>query len=424
MLFVALASVFGVLVGDVPGVPQATAACSISTNLGLGSRGDGVRCLQTTLNALGYNSGPVDGSFGAVTYRAAQAYQRATGLKVDGLVGRVTGTSLGIWGTATTPAPTTPTTPTPPPAGGGGTAGCAINSSMRLGGTGDQVRCLQTALNAAGYSVGPADGKFGNQTLRALRSYQQAKGLTVDGVAGRQTGTALGIWGTPTAPAPTTPTTPGANCTPPTSVPANARQVLVVTASGNRADVDLLVHDGNAWTCARMDMPGRVGPNGIRAIAQRRSGDGTTPAGIFPLGTMTAPDGQTFQFFGNGVNPGVQGQWRQVKAGDCWGATPNTPDYNMLVTRTAATCTSPDEYLINFQGAYSRAALIGANMGPDRSGDGAGEAPLAAAIFLHRHSFDAAGNSKPTSGCVSLGNDNLIFVLQRLKPGEAYFVIQ
>ena len=65
MLFVALASVFGVLVGDVPGAPQATAACSISTNLGLGSRGDGVRCLQTTLNALGYNSGPVDGSFGA-----------------------------------------------------------------------------------------------------------------------------------------------------------------------------------------------------------------------------------------------------------------------------------------------------------------------------------------------------------------------
>ncbi|MDQ3543841.1 MAG: hypothetical protein M3431_08285, partial [Actinomycetota bacterium] len=74
----------------------------------------------------------------------------------------------------------------------------------------------------------------------------------------------------------------------------------------------------------------------------------------------------------------VQGSWRQVKAGDCWGATPNTPDYNMLVTRTAATCTSPDEYLINNQGAYSRAALIDANMGPSRSGDGAGEPALAA----------------------------------------------
>ena len=79
-------------------------------------------------------------------------------------------------------------------------------------------------------------------------------------------------------------------------------------------------------------MSGRVGRNGVRALANRRSGDGTTPGGVFPLASMTAPDGQTFQFFGNGVNPGVQGTWRQVKAGDCWGATPNTADYNRLVT--------------------------------------------------------------------------------------------
>ena len=197
-----------------------------------------------------------------------------------------------------------------------------------------------------------------------------------------------------------------------------------MNSSGSRADVDLLVFSGGRWTCARMDMPGRVGRNGVRALANRRSGDGTTPGGVFPLASMTAPDGQTFQFFGNGVNPGVRGTWRQVKAGDCWGATPNTADYNRLVTRTAANCQSPDEYLINFQGAYSRAALIGANMGPNRSGDAHGEAPLAAAIFLHRHSYDAAGNSRPTSGCVSLNNANLIYVLQRLVPGQAYFVIR
>lgn len=427
MVSVALASVLGVLIGDAPTARQADAACAISTNLGLGSRGSGVRCLQTTLNALGYNSGPVDGSFGGVTFRAVQAYQRAKGLVVDGLVGRQTAGSLGIWGTATTP----PAPATNPPApggssGGGGTAGCAINSSLRIGSTGAQVRCLQTALNAAGYPVGPVDGQFGNQTRGAVLNYQRTKGLFVDGVAGKQTGTALRIWGTP-APAPTNPPpggSTGANCAPPASVPAGARQVLVVTSSGSRADVDLLVHNGTAWTCARMNMPGRVGPNGVRPLAQRRSGDGTTPGGVFPLGSMTAPDGQMFQFFGNGVNPGVRGTWRQVKAGDCWGATPNTADYNMLVTRSAATCRTPDEYLINFQGAYSRAALIGANMGANRSGNNAGEPALAAAIFLHRHSFDASGNSRPTSGCVSLGNDNLIYVLQQLRPGQAYFVIQ
>ena len=67
--------------------------------------------------------------------------------------------------------------------------------------------------------------------------------------------------------------------------------------------------------------------------------------------------------------------------------------------------------------------LIDANMGPGRSGDDPSEPPLAAAIFLHRHSYDAAGNSKATAGCVSLGADNLAFVLQHLVPGQAYFVI-
>ena len=85
---------------------------------------------------------------------------------------------------------------------------------------------------------------------------------------------------------------------------------------------------------------------------------------------------------------------------------------------------TPDESLVNFQGSYSRAAIIGANMGPNRSGDAPGEPALAAAIFLHRHSYDAAGNSRPTSGCVSLNNANLIYVLQRLVPGQAYFVIR
>jgi L,D-peptidoglycan transpeptidase YkuD (ErfK/YbiS/YcfS/YnhG family) len=212
-------------------------------------------------------------------------------------------------------------------------------------------------------------------------------------------------------------------CVAPSGVPGDARQVVVVTSSGSWAEVDLLVNSDGQWTCARSDMAGRVGRNGVRVLADRRSGDGTTPGGTFPLGAMTAPDGQTFEFFGNGVDPGVQGTWRQVRAGDCWGATPNTADYNRLVQRAASDCLSPDEYLADFPGSYSRAAIIGANLGPDRSGDAPGEAPLAAAIFLHRHSYDDVGNSRPTSGCVSLGDDDLDYVLQRLVPGQAYFVI-
>jgi L,D-peptidoglycan transpeptidase YkuD (ErfK/YbiS/YcfS/YnhG family) len=220
------------------------------------------------------------------------------------------------------------------------------------------------------------------------------------------------------------PAPPAAVCAPPAGVPESARQVVVVTSSGSRADVDLLVHDGTAWQCAAMDMPGRVGSNGVRELSARRSGDGTTPGGVFGLGTMTAPNGETFQFFGNGANPGVHGGWHQVQPNDCWGATPGTPDYNVLVSRPDSTCNSPDEYLPNITGAYSQAALIDSNMGPARSGDDPSEPPLAAAIFLHRHSFDANGNSRPTSGCVSLNAGNLATVLTRLVPGEAWFVIR
>lgn len=216
---------------------------------------------------------------------------------------------------------------------------------------------------------------------------------------------------------------PPAVCTPPAGVPAQARQVVVVTSSGSSADVDLLVDDGAGWQCAATDMRGRVGRNGVRDLVARRSGDGTTPGGIFALGSMTAPDGQTFQFFGNDPQWAVPGQWRQVQPGDCWGATPGTPDYNQLVVRPASACTGDDEYLPNYTNTYSAAALIDANMGPNRSGDQPGEPPYAAAIFLHQHT-DQGGSPKATSGCVSLARGDLATVLSRLVPGQAWFVIQ
>jgi L,D-peptidoglycan transpeptidase YkuD (ErfK/YbiS/YcfS/YnhG family) len=215
-----------------------------------------------------------------------------------------------------------------------------------------------------------------------------------------------------------------ASCRPPAGVPASARQVVVVDADGTYAEVDLLVKRGGVWRCRRTDMNARVGRNGIRPLAQRVAGDGTTPAGIFPLGTMRAPAGQRFQFFGNGANPGVADGWRQVGPRDCWDATGGDAGYNTLVRRTAGNCPSPNEYLPRYQTAYAQAALIGANMGPRRSGDEPGETPRAAAIFLHRHSFDGGGATKPTSGCVSLGRVHLGVVIRTLRPGTSYFVIR
>ena len=63
--------------------------------------------------------------------------------------------------------------------------------NLRRGSKGADVTKLQTALNALGYDCGAADGIFGAKTEAAVRAFQKAKGLTVDGIAGKATQAAL-----------------------------------------------------------------------------------------------------------------------------------------------------------------------------------------------------------------------------------------
>ena len=57
---------------------------------------------------------------------------------------------------------------------------------------GDDVTALQQALVNAGFPV-TVDGNFGTSTDAAVRQFQQQKGLTVDGIAGPATRSALGL---------------------------------------------------------------------------------------------------------------------------------------------------------------------------------------------------------------------------------------
>ena len=81
-------------------------------------------------------------------------------------------------------------------------------------------------------------------------------------------------------------------------------------------------------------------------------------------------------------------------------------------------CAGPDEWLQSFGDAYAHAAVIGANLDPV-SGDEPGETPFAAAIFLHRTSYTSSGAGKPTSGCVSLGYEDLVDTLRGIDPDLA-----
>lgn len=84
--------------------------------------------------------------------------------------------------------------------------------TMRVGSRGTQVMAMQNALNASGFSVGTADGAFGNMTAAGVRSFQAAKNLPVDGLFGNMSGAALAnhcaasVVVNPGSP--TTPTTP------------------------------------------------------------------------------------------------------------------------------------------------------------------------------------------------------------------------
>ena len=66
---------------------------------------------------------------------------------------------------------------------------------LRKGDYGSDVRNLQNALSLAGFSVGVVDGKFGPATEKAVRAFQKARNLSVDGVAGKDTFAALAIVG-------------------------------------------------------------------------------------------------------------------------------------------------------------------------------------------------------------------------------------
>lgn len=62
---------------------------------------------------------------------------------------------------------------------------------LKLGSTGEQVRRLQEKLKELGFYRGAVDGVFGGATLYAVRRFQKANALKVDGIVGPKTFEAL-----------------------------------------------------------------------------------------------------------------------------------------------------------------------------------------------------------------------------------------
>ncbi|MGC4982536.1 peptidoglycan-binding protein [Streptomyces sp. DT193] len=127
--------------------------------------------LQNLLNAHGAGL-LVDGIFGANTLYAVREYQASTAIAVDGQVGPQTKSKLYATG-GSAPAPINLTS-----------SSCPAN--IVQGNKGGCVSELQRLLRHFGYSI-DVDGDFGPATDSAVRSFQSAHGLSVDGQVGTNT---------------------------------------------------------------------------------------------------------------------------------------------------------------------------------------------------------------------------------------------
>lgn len=144
--------------------------------------------------------------------------------------------------------------------------------TLALGSRGPGVAELQRFLKAAGVLTGPVDGDFGPMTQAAVRRFQQAKGLSVDGVVGPQT------WAALRGARPATP-----------SIPASRRPVLRQGDMG--ADVELLQRQLIRHGFTPGDVDGQFGSQTRRALVEFQRARGLHADGVAGPSTWQALDG-------------------------------------------------------------------------------------------------------------------------------------
>ena len=169
--------------GSATPTPTPTPTPAPDNTLEWGDSGEAVRQLQVRLKELGYYSSSIDGQYGSGTYAAIYTFQQRNGLAASGKAD--TATLIRLYsddaiGAEDSSAPTPTPTPTPLPQ-------VTPSRTLRYGTTGEDVKLLQNRLIELGYLKTMADGNFGAGTLNALKTFQKANGLSVDGVAGSQT---------------------------------------------------------------------------------------------------------------------------------------------------------------------------------------------------------------------------------------------
>jgi peptidoglycan hydrolase-like protein with peptidoglycan-binding domain len=123
--------------------------------------GDDVIKLQKLLTSRGFYNGPISGFIGNLTKEAILKAQKFYGLTEDGVPGKATFAAL------------------------------EADSEYKKSAKTEDIKHVQSLLAERGFYKGEVDGVLGEATKEAIRTAQRFYGLTVDGVAGAETISAL-----------------------------------------------------------------------------------------------------------------------------------------------------------------------------------------------------------------------------------------
>lgn len=123
-----------------------------------------VKYVQKQLWSLGYYNGDWSGVFGNETWKAVKAFQANNGLKVDGIVGPKTWNAL---------------------------FGSPVSKPEHESEVSAAIQGYQQKLKDLGWYSGSLTGKYDEATVAAVKAFQTACGLKVDGAVGPQTSAKL-----------------------------------------------------------------------------------------------------------------------------------------------------------------------------------------------------------------------------------------
>lgn len=218
-----------------------------------------VSLIKAFLKDRGYYSGTLGQFFTLATRSAVIDFQSANGLAATGVVDSATWESLLL--------------------------------TISQGSAGNSVRVLQSWLrHIHGYTATPINGNFDAATDASVRAYQQANGLTVDGIVGSQTWSTLACYNDPPplpTPAPTATPTPAPAPTPtPTPPPAACWPIHSTTFNSVGPNVYaiqyLLRHHGYILT-----VDGIYGSGTAGAVQSFQTANGLSADGV--IGPQTWP---------------------------------------------------------------------------------------------------------------------------------------